>query len=107
GVMMIPIPKGGILKGVHGVEEARAVPHVEGVEIAVGLNHRIVPLPEGGSYLGFIFARADDPATAEAALREAHARLRFDIAPLLLMEDRREALPAPVTAPTSAEAPRR
>ena len=37
--------------------------------------------PEGASYLGFIFARADDPTTAEAALREAHARLRFGIKP--------------------------
>src|SRR5690349_4886845 len=83
GAMMIPIPKGGLLKAVHGVEEARAVPHVTGVEISAKVNNPIVPLPEGNSYLGFIFARADDPATAEAALREAHARLRFDIRPAL------------------------
>ena len=85
GVMMIPIPRGGLLKAVHGEEAARAVPHVTGVEISAKLNYPIVPLPEGASYLGFIFARAADPATAEAALRAAHAELRFEIKPLLAM----------------------
>ena len=85
GVMMIPIPRGGLLKAVHGEEAARAVPHVTGVEISAKLNNPIVPLPEGASYLGFIFARAADPATAEAALRAAHAELRFEIKPLLAM----------------------
>ena len=83
GVMMIPIPKGGILKAVHGVEDARVVPYVEGVEISIKPHTAVVPLPEGNSYLGFIFARASDPATAEVALRDAHARLRFDIVPAL------------------------
>lgn len=79
GVMMIPIPKAGVLRAVHGVEEAQSVPHIEGIEITAKTRAPIVPLPEGNSYLGFIFARAADPATAEAALREAHARLQFDI----------------------------
>jgi biotin carboxylase len=83
GVMMIPIPKRGILRSVEGVEEACATPHVTGVEMTVRLHTPIIPLPEGASYLGFIFARADDPATAEAALRAAHAKLRFDIRPML------------------------
>jgi hypothetical protein len=39
-----------------------------------------VPLPEGASYLGFIFARAPwCPALVEQALRDAHARLAFTI----------------------------
>ena len=42
-----------------------------------------VPLPEGSSYLGFIFARAGDPADVEAALRAAHRALHFEFAPLL------------------------
>ncbi len=83
GVMMIPIPKGGMLHDVSGVERAAAVPHVTGVEISAKPHSEIVPLPEGSSYLGFIFARADDPAVAEAALRAAHGELRFDIRPLL------------------------
>ena len=82
-VMMIPIPRGGMLRGVSGEDEARAVPGVTGVEITARLNQPLVALPEGASYLGFIFARADDPATAEAALRKAHAALRFRIDPLI------------------------
>ena len=81
GVMMIPIHGAGILTGVEGVEEARRVPGVTGVEISARIGQPITPLPEGASYLGFIFARADDPTTAEAALREAHAKLRFGIKP--------------------------
>jgi hypothetical protein len=68
---------------VHGIEEAQSVPHVEGVEITAKLRGPIVPLPEGSSYLGFIFAHADDPKTAEAALRRAHACLHFDIGSML------------------------
>ncbi len=83
GVMMIPIPKGGILRGVAGIEAARAVAGVTGVEITAPLNQPITPLPEGESYLGFIFARAATPATAEAALREAHACLSFRIDPAI------------------------
>ena len=79
GVMMIPIPRGGMLKGIFGVEAAQAVPLITGVEITAQLNHTLVPLPEGASYLGFIFARGDTPADVEQAIRTAHAQLRFDI----------------------------
>ncbi|HEV2581118.1 MAG TPA: ATP-grasp domain-containing protein [Ktedonobacteraceae bacterium] len=79
GVMMIPIPSAGILKAVHGVEEALQVPLVTGVEITAKLNYALVPLPEGASYLGFIFARGQTPAEVEAAIRQAHGQLRFEI----------------------------
>ena len=79
GVMMIPIPAAGMLKGVHGVEAARAVPLVTGIEITAKLNNQLVPLPEGASYLGFIFARGETPPEVEAAIRRAHALLKFDI----------------------------
>src|SRR5207253_4909133 len=79
GVMMIPIPKGGMLKAVHGIEEAEAVPLVTGVEITAKLNHMLVLLPEGSSYLGFIFARGNTPGEVEAAIRQAHTCLRFEI----------------------------
>lgn len=83
GVMMIPIPKRGILHKVSGEEAACATPYVTGVEITARLHTPLIPLPEGASYLGFIFARAADAATVEKALRDAHACLRFDIRPLL------------------------
>jgi len=85
GVMMIPIPAAGLLKGVYGVEEARQVPLITGIEITVKLNNSLVPLPEGASYLGFIFARGATPAAVESAIRQAHQLLRFEIRPELRM----------------------
>ncbi len=81
GVMMIPIPGAGVLRAVEGLDQARAVAGIEDIEITLPLKHALAPLPEGSSYLGFIFARADSAAEAEAALRIAHRRLRFEIAP--------------------------
>jgi biotin carboxylase len=83
GVMMLPIPAAGVLREVRGLPEARAVPHIEDVVISIPIDHELVPLPEGASYLGFLFARAEDPAVVEAALRRAHACLRFIVSPLL------------------------
>jgi len=79
GVMMIPIPTAGMLKAVYGVDDALTVPQITGVEITAKLHHPLVPLPEGASYLGFIFARGDSPAEVETAIRRAHSLLRFDI----------------------------
>lgn len=78
-VMMIPIPRAGIYQGVHGVEEASAVRGIESVEITAVPGQQLVPLPEGASYLGFIFARGADAAEAEMAIRLAHAKLVFDV----------------------------
>ena len=83
GVMMIPIPRGGVLGEVRGVEAARALPLVEDVQVTARAGEVLVPLPEGAAYLGFLFARGDTPAAVEAALRDAHACLQFDVAPLL------------------------
>jgi hypothetical protein len=80
GVMMIPIPHAGRLAGVQGVEAAKAVMGIEDVVISAHLDQELIPLPEGWQYLGFIFARAQTAADVETALRDAHARLRFDIA---------------------------
>jgi biotin carboxylase len=79
GVMMLPIPRRGIYRGVDGVEAARAVPGIEDVRITAKPDALLVPLPEGRSYLGFIFARGGSAATVEHALREAHRRLQFVI----------------------------
>jgi biotin carboxylase len=83
GVMMLPIPRRGILHGVSGLEAARAVPGVEDAVITAPEGREVVPLPEGDSYLGFLFAKGGTPEAVEAALREGHRRLAFDIrAPL-------------------------
>jgi biotin carboxylase len=81
GVMMIPIPRAGRFEAVRGLERAKAIPDVEDVVISAHTGQTLVPLPEGSRYLGFLFSRAATPERAEAALREAHAELVFDIRP--------------------------
>jgi len=81
GVMMIPIPRRGVFRGVEGVDAARRLPHVDEVRITAKMDQLLVPLPEGASYLGFIFARAAIRADVEQALRAAHAALTFIIDP--------------------------
>jgi biotin carboxylase len=85
GVMMIPIPRRGILRKVSGLDHARAVPNVEDVRITAKLDQRLLPLPEGASYLGFVFARADRPAEVDQALHRAHGCLAFTIDPEVRM----------------------
>jgi biotin carboxylase len=79
GVMMIPIPASGILKEVHGLVQAQSVPGIDEITISIPCGERVDPPPRASRYLGFIFARGETPAAVEAALREAHHRLRFDI----------------------------
>jgi len=79
GAMMLPIPRAGALRQVAGQAEALAVPGITGLEITIGVGQTLVPLPEGDRYLGFLFARGETPGQVEAALREAHARLTFQI----------------------------
>ena len=81
GVMMIPIPSLGTLQAVRGQDWARSVPDVEDIRITMGPGSDLVPLPEGGRYLGFIFARGGDAGRVEHALRKAHRLLTFDIVP--------------------------
>jgi hypothetical protein len=80
GVMMIPVPRSGIYEGVGGVDAARTVQNVTKVVITAREHDSIRAWPDGSSYLGFIFARAEKPEEAEAALRIAQAKLNFRIA---------------------------
>jgi len=82
-VMMIPIPRRGIYRRVDGEHDAGAVRYVEDVRITAKRDQLLEPLPEAGSYLGFIFARAPRREDADAAVREAHARLTFIVDPAI------------------------
>jgi biotin carboxylase len=83
GVMMIPIPREGIYNDVSGVERAAAVPGIEDAIITAKPGQKLIPLPEGASYLGFLFARGETAREVERALRDAHAQLEFQIATAL------------------------
>lgn len=88
GVMMIPIPAAGLLRGYSGLEAAAAVPGIDSVDITMPLDNLLTPLPEGNSYLGFIFARGAGPAAVETALRRAHACLHFEVEPVISLAPR-------------------
>ena len=77
GVMMIPIPRAGVYAGVEHLDRARGVPGIEDVIITAKEGQTMVPLPEGASYLGFIFARGNSSQAVDRALRESHACLEF------------------------------
>lgn len=81
GVMMIPIPRRGIYRGVRNLGSALEVPGITGIRITAQAGQIIAPPPDGASYLGFIFSLCANPAEAEMALRLAHATLLFDIQP--------------------------
>jgi biotin carboxylase len=81
GVMMIPIPKRGFYRDVSGIDAARRVAGVVDIVITARPDQLMMPLPEGASYLGFIFARGESRALVEQALRDAHAQLSFTIDP--------------------------
>lgn len=75
-VMMMPVLDSGILKEVQGIPEAAAVEGIEDVLITIPYGQSLLPMPVGGRYLGFIFARAEQPEDAETAIREAYSRLK-------------------------------
>lgn len=83
GVMMIPIPRDGLFEGCSGLERARLVAGVEDIEITALEGQRFQRLPEGGSYLGFIFARGANPDAVETSLRRAQSELEFRFATVL------------------------
>jgi len=86
GVLMIPVPKSGMLEGVTGEEAARSTLGVTGLIITARLHDYIAAWPEGSSYLGFLFARGSAPEEVELAIRRAHEKLGFTITPRLPVE---------------------
>lgn len=79
GVMMLPVPVRGRLRGVDGIDAACMVPGIEEVLITIPVGKEVHPLPEGDRYLGFLFAKGGTAAGVEAALRQASAQLDIDI----------------------------
>ena len=71
GVMMIPVPGHGMLESVSGAEGD------DDIVITAKLGEQLIPLPEGRSYPGFIFARAGTPEEVTELLRAKHACLQF------------------------------
>jgi biotin carboxylase len=79
GVLMLPIRRSGVLRRVDGVEAARSVAGITGVTVSIPVGEKVVALPEGDRYLGFVFARANQPREVVAALRRAQELIAVDI----------------------------
>lgn len=87
GVLMIPINDSGILKRIEGLTEAQQTEYVRDIEIHINPGYELIPLPEGASYLGFIFAQSPDFDQTYQALKLAHSRLRFVTQPRWELEN--------------------
>jgi biotin carboxylase len=79
GVLMLPVPRPGVLRAVEGRTEAAATPGLTGLSITIPPGQRVCPLPEGDRYLGFIFAEGDTQDQVEQTLGAARERLRVVI----------------------------
>ena len=86
GVMMIPVPRSGILENVSGEDIARSITGVTELIITARLHDSIAAWPDGASYLGFLFARGETPEQVEMAIRTAYEKLSFTITPRLPVE---------------------
>ena len=79
GVLMLPVPRPGVLRAVEGQAEAAAIPGITGLSITIPVGQRVRPLPDGDRYLGFIFAESDTQDRVAQALSVARDRLRVVI----------------------------
>ena len=84
---MLPIGEAGVLRRVEGVMQAVNVPYIDDVEITLREGYRVFPLPEGASYLGFVFSSGPDADRVELALREANRLIKPVIAPFWPVAD--------------------
>ncbi len=75
GVRMLYPPRAGKLRAVRGQSAAEAVTGVTGIRITAHRGQELLPPPEGGAYLGFIFAVGETAAEVVAALAAAAAKL--------------------------------
>ena len=83
---MIPVTDAGILQRIEGMTEALQVPYVKDLEIHIAPGYELIPLPEGSSYLGFIFAQGPDYRLTYQALKDAYQKLRFVTRPKWTLE---------------------
>lgn len=79
GVLMIPTPRSGVLRSVHGIDEVNAIDGVTGVDLTMVPGDRVLAPPTGDRYLGFVYARAVNPEQVESALREAMSKLEVQL----------------------------
>ena len=79
GVMMLPVPRNGVLKNIVGLDNARNTENIDSINITIPVGQPVESLPEGRRYLGFIFASSSNLEQTESALRKAYGALTVQI----------------------------
>ncbi len=79
GVYMIPVPRKGRLKEINGIDRAKAVRWVTGVDMTYSADTDVLPIPYDAKYLGFVFAKAPSARAVVRSLEEAVNRLEIEI----------------------------
>jgi len=72
-----------LLKRVEGIAKARKLSGIQHIEISIAEGYALEPLPEGQSYLGFIFAEASTYKEVQQVLKQALDCLKIIITPIL------------------------
>lgn len=81
GVWMLSAPKKGVVKAVEGVDGAKQVESITGIDITAFPGSAVAPVPDGSRYIGFIFARNSSRAKLIDALSKAASMIHPVIEP--------------------------
>ncbi len=79
GVAMLPIRRSGRLQAINGLDAARAIPGVSGVNLDVSVDDHLRAPPEGNRYPGFVFAAGKAHAEVEHSLYKAIETIDLDV----------------------------
>lgn len=89
-IRFLTAPAAGRLESVEGVEAARQLPGVRGVEVKARPGERVAPAVDAYGRLGWVIAAGPEPATARRRVERAAATIRLRIAPVAPFEEREE-----------------
>jgi cysteine synthase A len=81
GIRFLTAGRAGILRAVHGVDRAAAVPRVRQVQVTAAPGDRVAPARDAYGRLGFVIAEAATAADVEQALDRAVADIAWEVDP--------------------------
>jgi len=79
GVMMLPVPKEGIVKDISGLEKAKKIEGIVDVLILTKKGDKIQAFPKQSCYLGFIIAIGKTTGDTIKALQNSYDNIQIDI----------------------------
>ena len=79
GVLMLPTPKTGTLRGITGVEQVRSLKYVTSLELTTPIGTFVKAPPLTERYMGFVFASSPGYGSTVETLKKSRELLSFDI----------------------------